>query len=78
MCMAKLLKEKEAYEKIRPELLQKCKGKWVALCNGQVIVQGDEFGEVVKRAYEVAGGEVFYITKVGEEQRVEHRIYRNR
>ena len=78
MCMAKLLKEKEAYRKIRSELLQKSKGKWVALCNGQVIVQGDEFGEVVKRAYEVAGGEVFYITKVGEEQRVERRIYRNR
>lgn len=40
--------------------------------------QGDEFGEVVKRAYEATGGEVFYVTKVGEEQRVERRAYRNR
>jgi len=78
MSMEKLLKEKEAYRKIRSELLEKSKGKWVAICSGEVIVQGDEFGEVVKRAYEVTGGEVFYVTKVGEEQRVERRVYRNR
>ncbi|KPV63598.1 MAG: hypothetical protein AOA66_0730 [Candidatus Bathyarchaeota archaeon BA2] len=78
MSMAKLLKEKKAYGRIRPELLEESKGKWVAICDGKVIVQGNEFDEVVKRAYEVAGGEVFYVTKVGEEQRVERRIYRNR
>lgn len=78
MSMEKLLKEKEAYGKIRSELLEKSKGKWVAICGGEVVVQGDEFGEVVKRAYEVTGGEVFYVTKVGEEQRVERRVYRNR
>ena len=78
MSMEKLLKEKEAYRKIRSELLEKSKGKWVAICGGEVVVEGDGFSEVVKRAYEVTGGEVFYVTKVGEEQRVERRVYRNR
>lgn len=41
-----------------------------------MVVQGDAFGEVVKKAYEVTGGDVFYVTKVGEEQKVGHRIYR--
>lgn len=78
MSVEKLLKEKEAYGELRSKLLERSKGKWVAICNGEVVVQGDEFGEVVKRAYELTGGEVFYITKVGEEQRVERRVYRNR
>jgi hypothetical protein len=73
----KLLREKEAYGKLRLKLL-KSKGKWVAIFNGGVVVQGDDFGEVVKKAYGVTGGEVFYVTKVGEEQKVERRIYRNR
>ncbi|KPV65364.1 MAG: hypothetical protein AOA65_0226 [Candidatus Bathyarchaeota archaeon BA1] len=78
MSMEKLLKEKEAYGELRSKLLEGFKGKWVAICNGGVVAQGDDFGEVVKRAYEVTGGEVFYVTKVGEEQRVERRVYRNR
>nr|MDO8082953.1 DUF5678 domain-containing protein [Candidatus Freyarchaeota archaeon] len=78
MSMEKLLREKEAYGKLRLKLLEKSKGKWVAIFNGGVVVQGDDFGEVVKKAYEVTGGEVFYVTKVGEEQKVERRIYRNR
>jgi len=78
MFMERLLREKEAYGRIRTELLEKFKGKWVAICNGEVVVQGDEFGEVVKRAYELTGGEIFYVTKVGEEQKVERKLYRNR
>lgn len=78
MSMEKLLKEKEAYRELRLELLEKAKGKWVAIFEGGVVVQGDDFGEVVKRAFEVTGGKVFYVTKVGEEQKVERRIYRNR
>ncbi len=78
MFMERLLREKEAYGRIRSELLEKFKGKWVAISNGEVAVQGDEFGEVVKRAYELTGGEVFYVTKVGEEQKVERKLYRNR
>lgn len=74
--MEKLLREKEAYGKLRLKL--KFKGKWVAIFNGGVVVHGDAFGEVVKKAYEVTGGEVFYVTKVGVEQKVERRIYRNR
>lgn len=71
------MREKEAYGRLRSKLLEKSKGKWVAICNGEVMAQGDEFGEVVKRAYEATGGGVFYVTKVGEEQRVERRVYRN-
>jgi len=78
MSAEKLHKEKEAYGKIRLELLEKSRGKRVAVCDGEVIAQGDEFGDAVKRTFEVAGGEVFYATKVGEEQRVERRVYRNR
>jgi len=78
MSVEKLIKEKEAYGKLRPKLLEWSKGKWVAICNGEVVVQGDEFGEVVKRAYQATGGEVFYVTKVGEEQKVERKLYRNR
>ena len=78
MSVEKLLKEKEAYGELRLKLLEKAKGKWVAIFKGKVVAQGDNFDEVVKRAYEATGGEVFYVTKVGEEQKVEHRIYRNR
>jgi len=78
MSTEKLLKEKEAYGELRSKLLERSKGKWVAICNGEVVVQGDEFGEVVKRAYELTGGEVFYVTKVGEEQKVERKLYRNK
>ncbi|MEM2134994.1 MAG: DUF5678 domain-containing protein [Candidatus Jordarchaeaceae archaeon] len=78
MSTEKLLKEKEAYEKLRLKLLEKYKGKWVAIFKGEVVVQGDAFGEVVKKAYEVTGGDVFYVTKVGEEQKVGRRIYRYR
>ncbi len=72
------MKEKEAYGELRSKLLEGYRGKWVAICDGEVVAQGDDFSEVVKRAYEAAGGEVFYVTKVGEEQRVERRVYRNR
>jgi predicted sulfurtransferase len=43
-----------------------------------VVVYGDEFGEGIKKVYEVTGGVVFYVTKVGEEQKIECRIYRYR
>ena len=78
MSAEKLLKEKEAYGRIRLELLEKSRGKWVAMRSGEVIAQGDEFGDVVKRAYEVVGWEDFYVTKVGDEERVERRVYRDR
>ncbi len=77
MAVERLLQERDAYREQRPKLLKEYRGKWVAVFNGRVIVHGDEFGEVVRRAFEATGGGVFYVTKVGEEGRVERRVYRN-
>ncbi|HID91406.1 TPA: transcriptional regulator [Candidatus Bathyarchaeota archaeon] len=56
-----------AYWKIRDTLLREHRGRYVALCDGEVVAVGDSLLEVASRAQEKCGVRPMYIAKVGEE-----------
>lgn len=60
--------EKEAYWKMRDELLEKYQRKWVAVANRKVVAVGDSATDVLKAAYEKTKVPQMYINKVGEEE----------
>ncbi len=63
-------KEKNAYWRIRNDLLKKYKGKWVAIVNEQVVAIGDEMGKVIEDAFQKTQSKVMFVGEVGLEDRI--------
>ena len=63
-------KEKNAYWRIRNDLLKKYKGKWVAIVNEQVVAIGDEMGKVIEDAFQNTQSKVMFVGEVGLEDRI--------
>ena len=59
--------EKEAYWRLRPELLKKHPHRWVAVANGHVVAVGKSAEDVMALAYQRAKVRAMYINKVGDE-----------
>jgi len=69
--------EMEAYWRTRDKLLEAYKGRWVVVARGEVVAVGDSAEEAAKLAYSKVGYRPVYANKVGEEEKVMRRIYRN-
>lgn len=72
---ADFLADEQAYLTIRPHLLNKYRGQWVAIQGGKVIAASCTLMEVMDRAY-AAGGHP-YVALVGGEYDVVFRIRRD-
>jgi hypothetical protein len=63
-------REKNAYWRIRNDLLKKYKGKWVAIVNEQVVAVGDDMGKVIEDAFQKTQSKVMFVSEVGLEDRI--------
>ena len=63
--MDALEREREAYERLEPELLSLYKGQYVAIREGQVIDSDPDEMTLVQRVYEKLGYGPMYVRKVG-------------
>lgn len=66
-------REVEAFERIKPELLQKYRGRVVAIYNGQVVEvghPGETVAEVAGRVYDQVGYVSVYVQRVEETPRI--------
>jgi antitoxin (DNA-binding transcriptional repressor) of toxin-antitoxin stability system len=64
------LRQWEAFQRLRPELLKKYAGQWVAIVNEQVADVGPDFSTVARRTYAKLGNVPMCISEVLEEPRV--------
>ena len=69
-------REKAAFERLLPQLLQQYPGKCVAIVNEQVVEVGDDKLDVVERVYQRLGQVTMYAQWVTEHPRVVHFPYR--
>ena len=69
-------REREAYERLKPELLHTHRGRCVAILNGQVVEVGDDKAEVLDRVYKRFGYVPVYVQRVEEHPRVYKMPYR--
>lgn len=60
--------DKQSYWKMRPDLLMKYPGKWVAVHKGQVVAVGDDLISIVGEATREDG--YAYTNKVGDEDKI--------
>jgi PHD/YefM family antitoxin component YafN of YafNO toxin-antitoxin module len=63
--MEGLEREREAYERLEPELLTVYKGQYVAIREGQVVDSDPDEMALVQRVYERLGYGPMYVRKVG-------------
>ena len=62
--------ERQAFERLKPELLRTHRGQWVAILNGQVVESGGDKMEVLDRVYERFGYGPVYVQQVEEQPRI--------
>ncbi len=65
-----LRREQAAFERMKPELQRTCKGKWVAVLNGQLVDSDADDKALVKRVYAQYGYRTMLITQVQDAPRV--------
>jgi PHD/YefM family antitoxin component YafN of YafNO toxin-antitoxin module len=63
--MEALDREREAYERLEPELLSLYKGQYVAIREGQVVDSDPDEMTLVQRVYEELGYGPMYVRKIG-------------
>ena len=63
----KFAKEWEAYWRIRNQILEEYKGRYVAVCDGKIVAFGSTLNEAASSAQKKHGKKAIYVTKVGEE-----------
>jgi hypothetical protein len=63
-------REREAFERLKPELLRTHRGQCVAILNGQVVESGGDKIEVLDRVYERFGYGPVYVQWVEEQPRI--------
>lgn len=64
------LREIEAFERLKPELLQQYKGRVVAIYQGEVVMIGDTFDDVYGAVIDKFGTVPCYVDYVQEKPRV--------
>ena len=67
-----LRRETEAYERMKPALLNTHKGKFVAILNGELVDSDEDEGELADRVYEQYGYRTILITEVEDTPKVYH------
>jgi hypothetical protein len=65
-------REKAAFERMKPDLMEKYPGKCVALVRGEVVEVGDDKIEVIERVRERFGNVSMYVQWVTDRPRVYH------
>ena len=63
-------KQWQAFQRLKPELLKKYKGQWVAIVNEEVVESGSEFGEVAQKTRERFGDVPMCVSEVLEKPRI--------
>lgn len=66
------LKEREAFNRLKPELLREHRGKYVAVHQGEVVEIGENTTEVAREVYRKLGHVPLYIGLVAEDLPVVH------
>ena len=66
------LREREAFNRLKPDLLREYRGKWVAVHQGKVIVIGNSSRQVATEAYAKVGYVPLYVGLVEERPPVMH------
>jgi hypothetical protein len=69
-------REKAAFERMKPQLLQQYPGKCVAIVNEQVVEIGDDKLDVIERVYQRLGHVTMYAQWVTDQPRVYHIPHR--
>jgi hypothetical protein len=63
-------REREAFERLKPELLRTHRGQWVAIYQGKVVEAGQDRSQVLDNFYGRFGYVPVYIQQVEEQPRV--------
>jgi len=62
--------ERQAFERLKPELLRTHRGQWVAIHQGEVVEAGQDRSQVLDSAYDRFGYVPVYVQLVEEQPRV--------
>ena len=62
--------ERQAFERLRPELLRTHRGQWVAIYQGEVVEAGQDRSQVLDSVYDCFGYIPVYVQQVEEQPRV--------
>lgn len=65
-----LERERDAFLRLKPKLLEKYEGKWVAILNGEVIDFGENGSELAGKVYQKYGYRPIYIDKVERKPKI--------
>jgi Retroviral aspartyl protease. len=60
--------QKDLYWKIRDDLMDKYRGKWVSIAQNKIAAVAESSTDVLRKAYEKTKAKIMYINKVGEEE----------
>lgn len=63
-------REQQAFERLKPELLQTHRGQWVAIYQGKVVEAGQDRSQVLDSVYDRLGYVPVYVQQVEERPRV--------
>jgi len=63
-------REQQAFERLKPELLQTHRGQWVAIYQGKVVEAGQDRSQVLDSVYDRLGYVPVYVQHVEERPRV--------
>jgi hypothetical protein len=63
-------RERQAFERLKPELLRTHRGQWVAIYQGEVVEVGHDRSQVLDSVYDRFGYVPVYVQQIEEEPRV--------
>jgi len=63
-------REQQAFERLKPELLQTHRGQWVAIYQGKVVEAGQDRSQVLDSVYDRLGYVPVYVQQVEQRPRV--------
>jgi len=63
-------REQQAFERLKPELLQTHRGQWVAIYQGKVVEAGQDRSQVLDSVYDRLGYVPVYVQQVEERPRI--------
>jgi len=65
-----LERERDAFLRLKPKLLEQYEGKWVAILNGAIVDFGENNSELARRVYQKYGYRPIYIDKVERKPKI--------
>ena len=63
-------RERQAFERLKPELLRTHQGQWVAIYQGEVVEAGQDRSQVLDSVYDRFGYVLVYVQQVEEQPRI--------